>query len=185
MAVDPRNIRPGELCRLLNSTLLGEVISERQLRQHRTRAGLRVASVSDSSRVDLLRYAAWLAGQRHKPKLELKPKPDEFDGYNAHRERARARNIALSLLGRDIGQIPKVVDPERKARAETDFRFFCESYFPHAFTLAWSPDHLKVIAKIEQSVLVGGLFAMAIALDHEQRPGEFKHTLGHPRCIVR
>ena len=60
MAVDPRNLRPTELARLLNSTPLGEVIGERQLRRHRTRAGLRVASASDENRVDLLRYVAWL-----------------------------------------------------------------------------------------------------------------------------
>ena len=55
-----------------------------------------------------------------------------------------------------------MVNPERKARAATDFRFFCEAYFPFTFHLAWSPDHLKVIAKIEQAVLEGGLFAMAM-----------------------
>ena len=32
MATDPRKLRPSELCRLLNSTPLGEVLSERQLR---------------------------------------------------------------------------------------------------------------------------------------------------------
>ncbi|HQI27803.1 MAG TPA: phage terminase large subunit family protein, partial [Sedimentisphaerales bacterium] len=52
--------------------------------------------------------------------------------------------------------------PERKQRAERDFRFFCESYFPFTFHLAWSPDHLKVIAKVEEAVLHGGLFAMAM-----------------------
>ena len=39
MATDPRKLRPSELCRLLNSTPLGEVISERQLHRHRSRAG--------------------------------------------------------------------------------------------------------------------------------------------------
>ncbi len=39
MAIDPRKLRPSELCRLLNSTPLGEVINERQLYRHRSRAG--------------------------------------------------------------------------------------------------------------------------------------------------
>ena len=39
VAIDPRQLKPGELARLLNSTPLGEVISERQLHRHRTRAG--------------------------------------------------------------------------------------------------------------------------------------------------
>ena len=83
-------------------------------------------------------------------------------GYDTHRERARARSVAMSLSGRNIGDLPEVVDPDRKARASGDFRFFCEAYFPQTFYLAWSDDHLKVIAKIEQAVLEGGLFAMAM-----------------------
>ena len=64
MATDPRRLRPSELCRLLNSTPLGEVISERQLYRHRTRAGLRIG---DARNVDLLRYVAWLVSQQHAP----------------------------------------------------------------------------------------------------------------------
>jgi len=65
MVADPRKLRPGELCRLLNSTSLGEVISERKLKRHRERAGLRIG---DSRHVDLLRYVAWLIQVRHAPK---------------------------------------------------------------------------------------------------------------------
>jgi len=54
VASDPRQLRPGELCRLLNSTPLGEVISERQLHRHRTRAGLRICSGDDQQRIDAL-----------------------------------------------------------------------------------------------------------------------------------
>ncbi|MFH1746959.1 MAG: hypothetical protein ABIG44_07935 [Planctomycetota bacterium] len=69
MTLDPRKLRPGELCRLLNSTPLGEVITVRQLRRHRNRAGLRVG---EDRYVDLLCYVAWLVEIRHGPK----PKPD-------------------------------------------------------------------------------------------------------------
>ena len=154
MAIDPRELRPTMLTRMLNSTPLGTVIDERQLRRHRNRAGYRIG---DEKRVDLFRYVAWLAWQRHHPEPE---RPSA--GYEAMKEAARARNAALSASGRDIGQIPAVVDPERKARAEGDFRFFCEAYFPQTFHLAWSDDHLKVVAKIERAVLHGGLFAMAM-----------------------
>jgi hypothetical protein len=64
---DPRKLRLGELCRLLNSTPLGEVINERQLQRHRTRAGLRIG---DARHVDLVRYVAWLVQVRHAPKSE-------------------------------------------------------------------------------------------------------------------
>ena len=57
MAIDPRKLRPTELVRLLNSTPLGEVIGERQLLRHRSRAGFRIG---DDRHVDLFRYVAWL-----------------------------------------------------------------------------------------------------------------------------
>jgi hypothetical protein len=65
---DPRKLRPGELCRLLNSTPLGEVISEGQLRTQRSRAGLRIG---DGKCIDLVRYVAWLVLARHAPKPDL------------------------------------------------------------------------------------------------------------------
>ncbi|GIW78787.1 MAG: hypothetical protein KatS3mg105_0594 [Gemmatales bacterium] len=169
MAIDPRRLRPSELCRLLNSTPLGEVINERQLHRHRTRAGLRIG---DARHVDLLRYTAWLVHIRHAPR----PEP-EGDPYETLKARARARNIALSLAGRDIGELPEVVNPERKAKAASDFRFFCEQYFPLTFHLPWSADHLKVIGKIEQAVLRGGLFAMAMPR------GSGKTTICEAACI--
>ena len=169
MAIDPKKLRPTELVRLLNSTPLGEVISERQLLRHRSRAGFRIG---DDRHVDLFRYVAWLVDQRHSPR----PPRREAD-YEALKERARARNAAMSLAGRDIGEIPEVVNPERRARAESDFRFFCETYFPAAFTLPWSPDHLKVIAKIERAVLTGGLFA------HAMPRGSGKTTLTTVACV--
>jgi hypothetical protein len=169
MATDPRQLRPTELCRLLNSTPLGEVINERQLHRHRTRAGLRIG---DARHVDLLRYVAWMVQERHTPK----PEP-EGDPYERLKERARSRNIALAIAGRDIGDLPDVVSPERKAKAASDFRFFCESYFPLTFHLPWSPDHLKVIGKIERAVLHGGLFAMAMPR------GSGKTTICECACI--
>jgi hypothetical protein len=110
--------------------------------------------------------------QRHAPKCE-----PEADPYEAVKERSRARNIALSLAGRDIGDLPNVVNPARKTRAAGDFRFFCDSYFPLTFHLPWSQDHLKVIARIEQAVLRGGLFTMAMPR------GSGKSTICECACI--
>lgn len=62
---DPRQLRPSDLCRLLNSIPLGEVIDEQRLRHHRSSAGLRIGS---QRRVDLVKYVAWLVQQRHTPK---------------------------------------------------------------------------------------------------------------------
>jgi hypothetical protein len=57
------------------------------------------------------------------------------------------------------------------------FRGFCDAYFPQTFHLAWSPDHLKVIGKIETAVIDGGLFAMAMPR------GSGKTTLCETACL--
>ena len=61
MPIDVRKLRPTELARLLNSTPLGEVVSERQLHSQRTRAGYRIG---DGRTIDLFRYVAWLVHER-------------------------------------------------------------------------------------------------------------------------
>ena len=68
----------------------------------------------------------------------------------------------MSESGRDIGEMPEVVDPVRKEKAKTDFKYYCEVYHPETFCLGWSDDHLTVIARIERCVLEGGLFALAM-----------------------
>ncbi len=66
-AIDIRQLRPSDVCRLLNSTPLGEVITERRLHAHRTRAGFRIG---DGRHVDLFRYAAWLFETHHRRREE-------------------------------------------------------------------------------------------------------------------
>ncbi|MCA9091623.1 MAG: hypothetical protein KDA90_23670, partial [Planctomycetaceae bacterium] len=128
--------------------------SERQLYRDRQRAGFRIG---DGNRVDLVRYTAWLAWERHNPKPAPTPEP-----YEQHKDRAARRSAELSAAGRDIGDLPAIADPARRTNATTNFQFFCEAYFPQSFHLAWSDDHRKVLRKIQQAVLHGGLFAMAM-----------------------
>ena len=130
------------------------MIGERQLYRHRTRAGFRLGA---GKTIDLLKYTAWLVTTRHAPQ----PEP-AGDSYGAAKDRARARNAALSVAGRDIGELPAVGNPERRAKAELDFRAFCDGYFPQTFCLPWSDDHLRVLDRIEQAVLRGGLYALAM-----------------------
>lgn len=73
MPTDPRKLAPGELCGLLNSTPLGEVLSESRLRDHRRRAGSRIGA---GKHVDLLRYTAWLVSVRHTAKPAAAPSQD-------------------------------------------------------------------------------------------------------------
>jgi hypothetical protein len=169
MALDPRSMRPADVVRLLNSADLVVVIDERQLYRHRSRAGFRIG---DGKRVDLLRYLGWLVDQVHGPQDE-RPVAD----YEAKKEAARSRNAAIARAGRDIAPMPEVVDGDRKAQARASFKFFCETYFPLTFNLGWSDDHLRVIGKIEQAVLHGGLFAMAMPR------GSGKTTLAECACL--
>ena len=155
VAMNPRALKPSEVARLLNSTPLGAVVDERQLYRHRMMAGFRIG---DGKHIDLFRYIAWLVETKHAPKAHVDP----AEAYAAMKEAAAQRNRIKAEVGRDIGELPEVEDPKRKARAASDFQFFCEVYFNRTFHLPWSDDHRKVIAKMEQAVLRGGLFAMAM-----------------------
>ena len=48
------------------------------------------------------------------------------DPYEKMKEPAGRGTWALAIAGQDIGELPQVVDPERKAQPATDFRFFCD-----------------------------------------------------------
>lgn len=73
-----------------------------------------------------------------------------------------AFNRKVSAAGRDIGQLPPVAKPRRRAAAAKDFRRFNETYLATTFPLAWSDDHLRMIGMIEAAVLRGELFAFAM-----------------------
>ena len=149
--MNPRKLSIGDLAQLLNSSPAGPVTTEPALRRHRTLAGFRIG---DGKSFDLVRYIAWLFWETHTAA--------SGSGYEAVKERARARAAQISVSGRDIGEIPKPRHRKRRRRAERSFRHYCEDYFPGTFSLSWSPDHLKAIAKIESAVLRGGLFAFAM-----------------------
>lgn len=68
--------------------------------------------------------------------------------------------------GRDIGEIPAVVDMARKQRAKESFRAFCEAYFPHRFSKPWEEDQLAALAASEEAVLSkGGVFRFRLGRD--------------------
>lgn len=100
-----------------------------------------------------------------------------METHSKHKARARERNAKISREGRDIAPIPPVEQPERKAAGERDFLCFLRTYFQHVFTLPFSPDHLTVIAKGQQSVLLGGLYAEAMPR------GSGKTTLAELLCL--
>ena len=157
MPINPSNMRVVDVARLLNSTSFGFVLPQARLYREFNRVGFRIGSSENPRNINLLKYIAWMFDRKHTP--------EETSGarsYEYRRNAERDRQAEQSLAGRDIGQLPEVVNPNRKAACERNFQLFCESYFPETYSLAWSPDHLKVIEKIETAVLRGGLFALAL-----------------------
>lgn len=150
-------MRVVDVARLLNSTSFGFVLAQARLYREFNRVGFRIGSSENPRNINLLKYIAWMFDRKHTP--------EETSGARSYEDRRNAerdRQAEQSLAGRDIGQLPEVVNPDRKVACERNFQLFCESYFPETYALAWSPDHLKVIEKIETAVLRGGLFALAL-----------------------
>lgn len=83
----------------------------------------------------------------------------------------------LTRGGQDIGECAKPKDPARRKAAEKSLRTFAETYFPQRFSLAWSPDHLSVLTRLEEAIVHGGLFALAMAR------GSGKTTLAEVACL--
>ena len=157
MPINPSNMRVVDVARLLNSTSFGFVLAQARLYREFNRVGFRIGSSENPRNINLLKYIAWMFDRKHTP--------EETSGARSYEDRRNAerdRQAEQSLAGRDIGQLPEVVNPDRKVACERNFQLFCESYFPETYALAWSPDHLKVIEKIETAVLRGGLFALAL-----------------------
>ena len=155
--INPSNMRVVDVARLLNSTSFGFVLPQARLYREFNRVGFRIGSSENPRNINLLKYIAWMFDRKHTP--------EETSGARSYEDRRNAerdRQAEQSLAGRDIGPLPEVVNPDRKAACERNFQLFCESYFPETYSLAWSPDHLKVIEKIETAVLRGGLFALAL-----------------------
>ncbi len=67
--------------------------------------------------------------------------PDENARYEAHKQRQAGYQRAISAAGREIGAIPAIVDPERRARAKDDLKFHLLTYHQRAFRLGFSHDH--------------------------------------------
>ena len=82
--------------------------------------------------------------------------------YEAHRDRAGQRQREQSKETREIGDLPAVVNPGRRAMAEASLRVFLETYFPLAFRLGWSQAHLDTIDALERTILRGERLARAM-----------------------
>lgn len=69
---------------------------------------------------------------------------------------------AANAAKREIGDIPLIQDWSRRESTRDSLRAWCETYEATTFSMGWSDDHLRAIARIEESVLHGALFAFAM-----------------------
>jgi Terminase large subunit gpA, endonuclease domain len=100
-----------------------------------------------------------------RPKKKPAPtkRPTSGAAYQRQKAAAAERSRDVARAGRDIGTIPPPANPARRRKAEQSLRLFCETYLAHKFSLAWSPDHLQVLTRMEEAIRHGGLFALAMA----------------------
>src|SRR5688500_3380762 len=75
------------------------------------------------------------------------------------REAAAHVSRELSAAVAEIGDIPDIVNPERRAACEFDLVKFLVTYFPRTTgSSPFSEDHLRGISRIERCCLHGGLY---------------------------
>lgn len=89
---------------------------------------------------------------------------DKADQAQRHREKMAARSREQFEAVSDIGEIPAVVNPERRESCRLDLAKFLQVYFPHSTGLTpLSPDHTeKVIPRIQGNCLKGGRSGNAV-----------------------
>ncbi len=82
--------------------------------------------------------------------------------YEAHLERARAIHAQESFAGRDIAPIPPIENLERRASTRFSLEAFARTYNPEPLKFSLSTDHLTMIQRMEEAVLHGALYAIAM-----------------------
>lgn len=136
-----------------------EVCTAAQLRDLLIRLGIRTEGA-----VSLPAYiAALLFRVAKKPRRRPSKKHVDAESYQtSQRETAARRSREKSESGRNIGRIPPVADPVRRANCARDLAKFCTTYFPTIFVWEFSADHIDLIRQIEQTIWYGGLYVYAV-----------------------
>ncbi len=88
------------------------------------------------------------------------PRSDESKESERRRLNTVAR--ARSADSREVGPLPPVADPERKARGRTDPEYFHRTYFGAKYKLAFGEPHRKAICILADCSELGGQFAFAM-----------------------
>lgn len=83
------------------------------------------------------------------------------DKLSKHREAERKRNEERRTSGRNIGELPEIVDPARRESCSHNLELFLNTYIGEEL-LPFSDDHKRVIRRIEDAVFHGGRFCEAV-----------------------
>jgi hypothetical protein len=90
-----------------------------------------------------------------------KEKPEQRRSVNYNdNQNALMRKKRTSV--REIGELPPVVHPRRREKCRKNLKLFLKTYLPDIFDRPWSPDHLKVLEKVERALYHGNLYAFAM-----------------------
>jgi hypothetical protein len=94
---------------------------------------------------------------------------DESDGRShdqvlADNQRARVSRYQKRIYQatRDIAPLPLNINWERRLACKKDLKLFNETYMKAVFSLGWSDDQLKCIARVEEVCIEGGMFSLAM-----------------------
>jgi len=87
--------------------------------------------------------------------------PTRRGDYDRYRARQAEISRERSLLGRDIGRLPRVADPQRKRSCRRDLERFGLTYFPDRFPLPLATFHRIGLEVLERATHTGGRSVLA------------------------
>lgn len=82
--------------------------------------------------------------------------------YDEKRQAAGLRQRNISRSGRELGTIPEPIDAELKESMRFDLVAFALTCFPKLFGLALSTAHRRIVERLQDAILNGGQFALAM-----------------------
>ena len=105
--------------------------------------------------------------QKEKPAVARpvgRPRANLTDEQRKEKARLQRRRSEKTILAdeNDIGKLPKCQNPDMVEACRNNLLLFLKTYLPEKFYLEFSPDHLKVIAQIQEVVLESGLYINAM-----------------------
>lgn len=117
---------------------------------------------------EMAQVEAWINEE-----LAALDEPDsELEAGIAHGNAALERQNARTALTQEVGPLPPIKDPARRARCKYDLRAACLTYFQPACYLGLSPYQEEMVAALQYVTLNGGKKSRAV------RRGGLKSTLG-------